>query len=257
MSLKNVEKNNIETMTPRIERKFYLAPEKTHLALGLLRHICRPDNLYPSEQINSLYFDTSNLEQYDSSDSGDYAKDKVRLRWYGEKEKLFGNIPAFIELKSRRGFISTKHRLKINLDGEILEDFDLLNNAVSPEMLKGVLASFGYFPLQKLAPIILISYWRYRFSEVTTGQRVSLDIKISSAMVKPSLGHGRRAIALPGGVIEIKGEKVELPYLLRKMQLLEVDWTRFSKYSACLESHIELPGTVGYTSPSGRIIEYP
>jgi hypothetical protein len=64
----------------RFERKFYLVPKKVGLAYGLLRQICFMDSKYPSEQINSLYFDTADLDQYARSLSGDFQKDKVRIR---------------------------------------------------------------------------------------------------------------------------------------------------------------------------------
>jgi hypothetical protein len=40
-----------------------------------------------------------------------------------------------------------------------------------------------------------------------------------------------------------------------RMRLLNIDWTRFSKYSACIDSHTEGLGSVGRVSPSGRIIQ--
>jgi hypothetical protein len=86
----------------RMERKYFIPPHKIGVALGVLRTVSRPDAYYPFEQINSLYFDTYDLEQHERSLSGEYKKDKVRLRWYGEAENSDGMIPAFLELKSRQ-----------------------------------------------------------------------------------------------------------------------------------------------------------
>ncbi len=60
--------NGIDRLPERFERRFYLTPEKIGLAYGLLREICLMDNEYPSEQINSLYFDTADLDQYGRSE---------------------------------------------------------------------------------------------------------------------------------------------------------------------------------------------
>ena len=72
--------------------------------------ICITASEYPSEQINSLYFDTVELDQHERSSSGDYSKDKVRIRWYGEDNNLRGIQTVFLELKSRRGFARTPTR---------------------------------------------------------------------------------------------------------------------------------------------------
>ena len=65
----------------RFERKFFILPRNIGFAYALLRQICRPDGEYPEGQVNSLYFDTPDLDQYVRSAAGDFKKDKVRLRW--------------------------------------------------------------------------------------------------------------------------------------------------------------------------------
>lgn len=247
-----VSKNN--PLTERFERKFYIVPEKVGFAYGLLRQNCLMDGSYPSEQINSLYFDTADLDQHERSTAGDYIKDKVRLRWYGRDEDLKGMQTAFLELKSRRGFASTKQRYKLQIPADNLALNNLRKGIIAQTLLVDTLARFGYFLFEPLVPVVKISYWRYRFSEVMTGQRISLDCHIRSTMMIPGSGNGEIDLELPGAVMEIKGRSLELPALLRPTKMLDIDWTRFSKYSSCIDSHGEEPGTVGYLSPSGRIV---
>jgi hypothetical protein len=244
----------INTLPERFERKYYLTPKEVGFAYGLLRHICLAASEYHSEQINSLYFDTAELDQHERSSSGDYYKDKVRIRWYGEDKNLQGLQAVFLELKSRRGFASTKQRCKLHVPAESLAPANLRKGIIPRTLLMDTLARFGYFPSQMLRPIIRISYWRYRFSEIMTGQRISLDYHIRSTMIIPGPGNGEKELELPGGVIEIKGRTMELPTALRYARMLDTDWTRFSKYSTCIDSHTEKPGTVGRLSPSGRIV---
>ena len=246
---------DLSRLPERFERKFYLAPREQVLAHGLLRATCLADSQYPSEQINSLYFDTSDLDQHQRSSSGDYQKDKVRLRWYGTDEGVNGTRTVFVELKSRRAFASTKQRLRVVVPAENIAQRNLGKGIVPASLLMDTLARFGHFPGVLLKPVIVISYWRYRFSEITTGQRVALDCRIRSTMVMPGCGNGERALELPGAVIEIKGRTMELPATLTRARMLDTDWTRFSKYSACIDSHDEAPGTVGRLSPSGRIVQ--
>lgn len=245
---------NANHLPQRMERKSYLPPAKIGLAYGLLRHICRLDSEYPAEQVNSLYFDTEDLEQHDRSSCGDSRKNKVRIRWYGE-DKDHGMQTVFLELKSRQGFASTKQRLKLQVPAENLTLHGLGDGIVPKTLLSDTLAKFGYFPPEPLQPIIKISYWRYRFSEVLTGQRVCLDCHIRSTMIDRRIGYGERELELPGGVIEVKGMSMELPITLRYMKIIDLDWSRFSKYSYCIDAHNEEPGTVGRLSPSGKIIQ--
>jgi len=243
---------------PRFEKKFYILPRNIGFAYTLLRQVCRPDMEFPKDRVNSLYFDTPDLEQYEWSASGQSRKDKVRVRWYGETRQETGEIPAFLELKSRQGFASSKQRRRLLVAASQLELSQLVKGIVSKTTLTETLAGFGYFPDKLLQPIILITYLRYRFHEILTGVRVSLDYDIRASVVAPDLGRPTLAgeIALPGGVIEVKGPTLALPLTLRRMKLMEVDWSRFSKYSSCLDAYFETPGSVAQASPSGRIVEF-
>ncbi|TAK31333.1 MAG: VTC domain-containing protein [Chloroflexota bacterium] len=238
----------------RIERKFYITSQQIGLACGLLRHVCRRDAEHPVGQITSLYFDTIDLNEHRKSTSGDFRKDKVRIRWYGESDCRDEVRTIFLELKSKRGFAGTKHRQKMEVPADLLTMPYLAQGIIPKTQLHAMLATFGYFPLDMLWPVVVITYWRHRFIEPLTGVRVSLDYRIRSTMLRPSPGNGERELELMGGVIEIKGTSIELPPTLRQMGMLNVDWSRFSKYSACIDAHDEGIGTVGRLSPSGRIV---
>jgi hypothetical protein len=237
----------------RIERKFYVAPRQIGIAQGLLRQVCRPDGEYSTCLVNSLYFDTFDLEGYHDSQSGDLDKEKVRIRWYGEDGGPGEARTIYVELKSKRGFVGIKQRLEMTVPGARLAMPDLARGVVSRATLSGVLSSFGHFPEKMLVPVVRITYRRYRFVEPLTGQRVALDCQIRSTMVGPGPGKGDAELELAGAVIEIKGASVELPVTLMRMGVLDVDWSRFSKYSACIDAHEERLGAIGRLSPSGRV----
>ena len=244
-----------DTLTKRFERKYYLAPRQVGLAYGLIRQICLKDSQYPSEQINSLYFDTGDLDQHERSTSGDFQKDKVRIRWYGDISEEHGKIPVYIELKSRQGFASSKKRHRLLVSAEKLETHNLNDGIVSKTLLKETLAGFGHFPDRPLISVIYISYQRYRFNEIQTGVRVSFDYEIHARVVAPELSRHDRSIRLSWNVIEVKGPTLELPGTLRRMKLLDTDWSRFSKYGYSLDTHFARPGSVSRAWPVGRMIE--
>lgn len=239
----------------RIERKFYIQPENIGLAYALLSHICKTDSNYHNEQINSLYFDTSDLSQHDRSIEGELRKDKIRIRWYDTLDMYTGAVPIFIELKSREGFAGSKKRKRDYVSTHLLETTNLHNGIVPKMELINTLAGFNYYPDTPVYPVILISYHRYRFTELLTGTRVSLDSDIRSTMINRQLENGQRELKVAGAVIEVKGLTMELPVMLRQMKLLDIDWSRFSKYSLCLDSHVVEPGDTAQLWPSGILFD--
>ncbi|HEY95427.1 MAG TPA: VTC domain-containing protein [Dehalococcoidia bacterium] len=239
----------------RFERKFFILPKNIGFAYSLLRQFCRPDKVYPIGTVHSLYFDTVDLDQYNRSASGDFNKDKVRIRWYDEESIEGDSIPVFIELKTRHGFASSKQRERMVVPVKDIEPSRLVKGIVSKTILNNTIAGFGYFPESPLRPIIKISYIRHRFTEMLTGTRVSLDYNVHSTMIAPELGRREHDLHLEGGVVEVKGPSIELPGTLRKMKILDTDWSRFSKYSNCIDSHLSDLGTLARFAPPGKILE--
>lgn len=237
----------------RFERKFFVPPSKIAFARSLLSHICLKDSKYPQGIINSLYFDTPDLEHFQKSDEGDYERNKIRIRWYDSPPDMEGVAPVYLELKAKKGFASRKKRRKILVSAEQLKRIQANNTVLNGNVISRTLSEFGYYTDKHLLPVVLITYERFRFTEILTGTRVSFDWKISSSLTAPSLGHNEVCLMLEGGIVEIKGPAMDIPKSLRSLGILGIDWTRFSKYAGCLESQMEKPGTVGRFWPSGRI----
>ncbi len=237
----------------RIERKFFIPPQKSAFAYTLLRQVCHADRQYPAGQVNTLYFDSQDLDQHNRSASGDFRKDKVRIRWYGRLEDYQGEVPVFLEVKTRRGYASSKKRQGFAVPVQKLETANLGAGIIDRAKLMETLARLGHYPENPLRPVIVISYWRYRFTEMFTGVRVSFDSNIRSTMVARDLGIGERDLPLRGGVIEVKGPSFELPPALRHMKILDIDWSRFSKDSHIIAAHLLHPGIPGRLWPPGRV----
>jgi hypothetical protein len=244
---------NTEQRWERFERKFFVSPEKTFFARSLLSHICRRDGKYPQGRISSLYFDTPDLDHFQKSDDGNYEREKIRIRWYDEPSMQKKVVPIYLELKTKRGFASRKHRRQILVPAERLDKIQANNTIISRHIISQTLSEFGYFLQETILPVILITYERFRFIDTMTSTRLSFDWKVSSMLTAPGLGCCEAQLMLEGGVIEIKGPSMEIPVSLRPLISLGVDWTRFSKYASCLESQMEKPGSAGRFWPSGRI----
>ncbi len=255
------------SVSERVEQKFFVSPRRMALVLAHLVRTCRWDAQYPTEQINSLYFDTPGLEQHERSLSGEFAKSKVRIRWYGSEHDPHdaastcqpvpsqpdcgASVPVWLELKSRRGFASTKLRRAMDVPGASLAPLALVAGIVSSSTLVHTMADFGFFPVGRLCPIVVVTYWRRRFVEPRTGIRVSLDSRIRSTMVLPGVGRGEKGLELPGAVVEVKGPRLDLPQCLRLLGQVGSSWTRYSKYSSSVEAHMSTIGAVSRLWPSG------
>ena len=237
---RSAEKTTAEKPKPvqRFERKFAVHPRYSGFALAFLRQVCRPDGQYPVNHITSLYFDTEDLDQYIRSASGEFKKDKIRIRWYDDLSREDREVPVYLELKSRQGFASSKQREKLMVDVERLEPENIRRGIIDKQLLLNTLAGFGHFPSEPIKPVIQISYLRHRFTEMQTGVRVSFDYNICATAVAPELGHLNREIHLTDSVIEVKGPSLELPVTLRRMRILDTDWSRYSKYGYCIEAYI-------------------
>lgn len=220
------------------------------MACALLRQICRADADYPDNHIHSLYFDTPDLDQYQFSQSGELRKNKVRVRWYDEVKGE--TMPVFLELKSREGFASSKQRARLIISSAKLDVEALPGGILERTLLNNTLAGFSFFPAKPLRPVIYISYRRYRFNDLSSGIRVSLDFDIRGRAIASEIGGTNRSVRLAGAVIEIKGTKLELPPTLRRLKILDTDWTRFSKYSNCIDACLAEPGSVADNWPSGK-----
>jgi len=278
----------------RVEQKFFILPQRESLAFALLRRTCRQDPEYPVGQVNSLYFDTPDLDQHQRSDSGESTKDKVRIRWYGSEydphragsvagDKVASavacaadaagtaaaacavgaagagasEVQVWLELKSRRGFASTKQRVALSVPAGALRFGALQDGIVPAATLMTTMAGFGFFSRGPLRPVITISYWRYRFVEPRTGFRVSIDSHIRSSVVMPGIGQGERGLELPGAVVEVKGPAFDVPCALREIAEIGSSWTRYSKYSSSLNGHVAVRGSTSRLWPSGTMSDGP
>ena len=254
------------TPPARVERKFFVAPNRMILALALVRRTCRWDEDYPEEQINSLYFDTPDLEQHESSLAGEFVKAKIRIRWYGAEHDPHDSaertvdvasrdeaVPAWLELKERRGFVSTKQRAAVEVAAGALRPQVLAAGIVSISALTSTMAGFGFFTSKRLCPVIAVSYWRRRFVEPRTGFKIAFDSDVRSSVVMPGIGRGEQGLRLSGAVIEVKGPSAELPARLRELGELGSSWTRFSKYSSSLDAHACDLASVSRLWPSGVV----
>ena len=111
--------------------------------------------LFAKRKINSLYFDTDNLDFYKNSEEGVLPRKKIRIRWYGDNLK---------ELSKETKISSIEGRFKLS---EIYKN----NQFLSKNNINLLDGTYGL-----LKPKILISYIReyYKLNNI----RLTFDTRI-------------------------------------------------------------------------------
>jgi len=240
-------KQTTQTTMSRFEQKLVIPPRFARFVVSWLHHTCVADPVYPLNIINSLYLDTPELDSYYECLNGDVYKNKVRIRWY-DQPAADQDVPAYIELKSKRGFNTVKQRKQVKVPGAALNEGKIAGTAIQSE-LERTLPELGYMPHKHLRPLIIISYRRYRFREPLSGVSLTFDLEIASWMVEKSIAIWTPRLELQTTVLEIKGGTMTLPSTLQGLRSCNLSWSAFSKYAKCLESHLEKPGSIGWLKP--------
>ena len=117
----------------RFERKWIFKSEN-YLALinSLLRSELFFTNQYPQRKVNSIYFDDLNCSAIRENLDGVSNKKKIRVRWYGGKNKL--SKPQ-LEIKSKKGSETSKKNYLINELNNLkfidYKNLDKINNMVN------------------------------------------------------------------------------------------------------------------------------
>jgi len=160
----------------RFERKFAI-DELSYgsILMFIKRHPARFQEIYQERSVNSIYFDTYDLEHYVESVDGVYARMKVRIRWYNE---LFGLIG--------QPFIEFKYKLSHQI-GKLqypLKPF-CLNRTFSANFLRELFKESDldkrvYSYLTTLRPTALISYQRKYFLSFDHKYRITVDRNLAS-----------------------------------------------------------------------------
>lgn len=205
--------------------------------MSVLRYIseaCRPDPEFPHGFINTIYYDTPRLSHLAEKANSDFLKTKFRARWYGHPDERT-NPPTgyFLEMKSRIGSMRSKRRYYIDNPECHIGEF-----ALEHPYLRKVPSLFkqqGIFPEDRLLPVIMICYERYRFVDPSSGARISLDRNITVPKFNRRVLPLGRKVTLRSAVLEVKGRNTMLPTSLRWLVNFGLRKASFSKYLNCVE----------------------
>jgi len=161
----------------RKEKKFRVTLSDFYEFQGQLRK-AGMELLFEPRLINSVYFDTVDLNMFNDSEEGVLPRKKVRIRWYGNS-KLFA-------LENKTSSIDGRFKVTTKLDNSISRNELLTRNRMD--------AQYG-----NIQPILKVSYKRsyYVFNEM----RITFDQDLCYQNLRFA---NRRKYYDPERVIEIK-----------------------------------------------------
>lgn len=217
----------------RFEHKYILPAANAGHLQGWLDHVCVLDPEHADNLIHSLYFDSGALAAAEEKFQSTFFKTKVRLRWYTDAAGTPFEPAAYLEVKTKQGRRTRKHRAKLALD---LERF-----LADPVGAGGELDLLGALPWldrdtsRRLRPVCVIRYHRRRYIDMRRGLRVALDAGIGVTHANPVFRFPGRCPELPWAVVEVKGRgQAGEPPLPAGIPALRLFRTAFSKYGECV-----------------------
>jgi hypothetical protein len=164
----------IEETNYRLERKFFI----TGVNIKIIENYIRLNNahfkaIYKPRQINNIYFDTNEFDNFYFSYEGIAHRVKVRIRWYGATLGLVKK--PVLELKFKDNFFVKKKlfpmvSFELNKGFKVETIYRALKMAKIPWLTRSNLFS--------LRPMLLNSYKRRYYQSFDKNYRLTLDEKM-------------------------------------------------------------------------------
>ena len=223
-----MKNNKREINSYRYERKFNIPKHLASYSLALIRsNFSNLSELYEERQVNSLYYDTYNLNFARQNLNGNSNRKKIRLRYYGDQKIL--KDPQ-IEIKSKFGHVGTKKVIEINKNTKNKNkfySFEQLNNIYSLDLNQDT-------SLIGLRPVLFVSYLRKYFISKCNRFRFTLDENIVFKAIDFTLNEDfiiqKQFFNANESILEIKYNfKDEINELINSLNL-PFRISRYSKY---------------------------
>lgn len=160
----------------RFERKWVL---ENGNSLALINSLMRSNfffrNQYDYRKVNSIYFDTKDFLSVRQNLDGISEKKKIRVRWYGEINKI---INPLIEIKVKKGFETKKGSINFNkiscLNYPDIKNLDLLKEQINLKLNTK----------KEIYPITSTHYEREYFISQNGKIRATVDYNLKSIYLK-------------------------------------------------------------------------
>ena len=217
----------------RYERKFILDDNSINKfeSLGYLLPISFFEKYQP-RRINSIYYDTDELQLARDSFNGLYNRHKIRIRYYGDIDQFES---PHLEIKSKYGHVGKKDIYPLNK-----LDFDIRNLSLSDFWNKNNLNPLLEASLFCLKPKVIISYLRNYYLSNCYKYRFTFDRNICFSLVgENSYLHGIDCgsfLKYSPKILELKYSKSVESHAYFLTQKLPLRLTSCSKYCTAIKN---------------------
>ena len=235
---------------PRFEFKYIASLNKINTLQERLKDVMflDPNSNNGGYFVNSLYYDTQDLNCYYEKIDGEKRRFKFRIRWYGEIDKKtdLSKRKVFVEVKHRNNDMNYKNRVSVNANYlyKFLENQNRLlrlSETVDDKQTLEAKSIERISNQKSLFPICLVTYYRMPFiCRVNPRLRVTFDIDLRvlgpKSIFQTTYENG--AVVLPKDlcVIEIKFNWAMPIWLIEVCREMGLNLRRYSKYAASLEN---------------------
>lgn len=208
----------------RYERKFVLNfqdTDSTILYLKKSKAIFK--EIFYKRQVNSIYFDTRNLNYYYNNVFGQSNRKKLRVRWYSDN---INNITkGNLEIKAKESLVGYKDTFSLgNYD-----TVEFINNYVQ-YFEKSNIPNDIKIPIKSLKPVLFVSYTRQYFTSADKKFRITLDYNLKYADLKFKLIH-LNFIKTNTQVLELKYSIKNDKHVSELAKIFGARYTKCSKYT--------------------------
>ena len=159
----------IFTSEYRYERKFSVIDLSKYEIESIVKmHPALFTEIFYQRNVNNIYFDTINLNNYYDNIEGAADRMKVRVRWYDD---LFGFVQKpVLEIKVKKGFLGKKISIP-------LPSFELQENTKITDILNPVnsLQDSLRIDFKSLKPSLLNRYSRNYYQSSNKSYRITID----------------------------------------------------------------------------------
>jgi SPX domain protein involved in polyphosphate accumulation len=154
----------------RYERKFRVEGHHRSLVeLALQRHPAIFREIYHQRSVHSIYFDTHDLRMYFHNVDGEAERDKVRVRWYGERD---GEPQVTLERKRKFGLVGSKDSFAL---GALAVGPGVRGGALSAALESDRVPAALRALCGGLRPVVLVSYRRRYLLSADARFRATID----------------------------------------------------------------------------------
>lgn len=184
---------------------------------------------YPPRQVNTIYFDSPDLDSYCDNLDGISRRRKLRLRWYGED--LYP-INAIFEIKAKVHSVGEKFSVDVNFPAQQEANWSALLNRLEADLPDSLKPFRGLLHF----PQVLNSYDR-GYYEDSHGTRLTIDTKLEACSIgKLTALRSREMLRIPlYSIAEFKFPIQEKPRVDALLKGLPVRPSKFSKYVASID----------------------